>query len=72
MRDARDAVRMVSYWFSTYTETVALQPKMPYVAAAGTLDGFESEWNSANIENYSVLQYNPMDINGQPAQAPQR
>jgi hypothetical protein len=72
VRDARDSVRMVSYWFSTYTEAVALQPKAPFVAAAGTLDGFEDQWNSANVENYPVLQYNPVDINGQPATAPQR
>lgn len=72
VRDARDAVRMVSYWFSTYTEVVGLQPKAPYVAAAGTLDGFEDQWNSANIENYPVLQFNPVDINGQPSGPPQR
>lgn len=72
VRDARDSVRMVSYWFSTFTEAVALQPKAPFVAAAGTLDGFEEQWNAANVENFPVLQYNPTDINGNPATAPQR
>ncbi len=40
VRDSGDSVRMVSYMFSTYVEATALQPKAPFVGAAGAFDGF--------------------------------
>lgn len=72
VRDSRDSVRMVSYMFSTYVEAVALQPKAPFVGVAGAFDGFEDKWQGANSDNLSYLEYNPVDIDGQPAPPPQR
>ena len=72
VRDSRDAVRMVSYNFSAYVEAVSLQPKAPFVMAAGQDEGFEDMWDNANNENYSSLKYNPVDVNGQQAPPPQR
>lgn len=72
VRDSRDSVRMVSYWFSAYTETVALQPKAPFVGVAGQFDGFESDWAGANSDNLAYLEYNAVDVNGAPAPPPQR
>lgn len=72
VRDSRDSVRMVSYMFSTYVEATALQPKAPFVGAAGAFDGFESEWAGANSDNLAYLEYNTVDINGNPAPPPQR
>lgn len=72
VRDSRDSVRMVSYMFSTYVEATALQPKAPFIGAAGQFDGFESEWAGANSENLAYLEYNTVDINGQAAPPPQR
>jgi len=72
VRDSRDAVRMVSYMFSTYVEAVALQPKAPFIGAAGQFDGFEQQWGSANSENLAYLEYNNLDINGKDVPAPQR
>lgn len=72
VRDSRDAVRMVSYMFSTYVEATALQPKAPFVGVAGQFDGFEQQWAGANSSTDAYLEYNAVDINGQPAPAPQR
>ena len=72
VRDSRDSVRMVSYMFSTYVEATALQPKAPFVGASGAFDGFESEWAGANSDNLAYLEYNTVDVNGNPAPPPQR
>lgn len=72
VRDSRDSVRMVSYMFSTYVEATALQPKAPFVGAAGSFDGFEQEWAGANSDNLAYLEYNTVDVNGNPAPPPQR
>jgi hypothetical protein len=73
VRDSRDPVRMVSYMFSSYVESVQVQSKTPYIAAAGQTDTFEQDWSNANIENAAVLHYNPIeDGSGNPLPAPQR
>lgn len=72
VRDSRDAVRMVSYNFSKYTEAVALQPVAPFVGAAGQFDGFEAQWAGANSENFAYLEYNNIDLNGKDVPPPQR
>ena len=72
VRDSRDSVRMVSYMFSTYVEATALQPKAPFVGAAGSFDGFEQEWAGANSDNLAYLEYNTVDVQGNPAPPPQR
>lgn len=72
IRDSRDAVRMVSYNFSSYIEAVALQPKAPFIGAVGQFDGVESQWAGANVDNAPYLEYNPVGVDGQPAPPPQR
>jgi hypothetical protein len=72
VRDSRDAVRSVSYTFSAFIETVALQPKAPFIGVAGQFDGFERDWAGANTENHAYLEYNSVDINGKDAPPPQR
>jgi hypothetical protein len=70
VRDSRDAVRMVSYTFSSYIESISVQTKTPYIVAAGQLDGFEADWAASNIENAPALQYNPITIDGTNALPP--
>lgn len=72
VRDSRDAVRMVSYNFSAYIESVTSQSKSPYIGAVGQFDGLEDRWSAANVENQPYLEYNQTDVNGQPAPAPSR
>lgn len=73
VRDSRDAVRMISYTFSSYIESITVQTKTPYVGAAGQFEGFEDNWVSSNIENAPYLEYNPISIDGTTAlPAPRR
>jgi len=72
IRDGRDAQRMVNYWASAEAEAVALAPRAPWVMAAGQDEGFETEWDTANVLNHSVLHYNMGDTRGTQAPPPQR
>ena len=67
-----DAQRIHNYSVSSLVERVALVPKAPYIAAAGQIDAYKAEWESANTSNVSVLPYDPVDLNGQPVPPPQR
>lgn len=69
---AIDGQRMYNYSVSAYVERVALMPKAPFVAAEGQLEGHESEWAQANTANIPVLQYKPVDLEGNILPAPQR
>lgn len=72
VRAAKDPQRLYNYARSAFAERVALTPKAPYIAAAGQIEGYEKDWESANTENHSVLTYNAIDINGHPVAPPQR
>ena len=72
IRPAKDAQRLYNYSRSAFAERVALTPKAPWVAAAGQVEDFEDEWNTANTDNHSVLRYNPTSLNGTPVPPPQR
>lgn len=58
IRHAKDPQRMFNFWWTAATETVALQPKSPYLGTAVQFAGFEQFWNVANSENRAVLPYN--------------
>jgi hypothetical protein len=72
VRDLKDSGRMVNYSYSAAVETVALQNKVPYLASAESIAGFEDIWGSANIENRAYLPYNEKDGEGRPLQMPSR
>ena len=69
---AMDAQRAYNYWVSTVTETVAVQPKSPYVGVKGSFSGVEAQWKTANTANPAYLEYNATDVNGNPAPRPER
>lgn len=68
----KDPQRRYNFHITAETEYTALQPKAPWVAAEGQLEGYEDKWNSSNIKNHAVLEYRPMDYNGNLLPAPQR
>lgn len=72
IRHAKDPQRMLNYWRSAETEAIALAPRAPWIAAEGQLEGYESEWKTANRRNHAYLYYKPTTLNGQPAPPPQR
>jgi hypothetical protein len=72
LRHYKDPQRMYNYWISAATETIALAPKAPHVAAEGQLEGHEEEWRQSNTRNLAVLTYKPKTVDGALVPAPQR
>ena len=69
---AKDAQRLFNYAVSTAVETVALEPKAPFIGYEGQFEGHEQSWSQANTRNFPYLQVKPTTIGGQPAPLPQR
>lgn len=69
---AMDAQRAYNYSSSAFIEAVALAPLSPFVAAAGQIEQFKSEWNDAHKTPRSVLRYTPMAVGGVVVPPPQR
>lgn len=58
IRDAKDAQRMHNYWRTTSTETVALQPKAPFIGPEEAFQGDDAgKWATANTENHAFISY---------------
>ncbi len=55
--DAMDPQRILNYSRSTEAESIALQPKAPFVATKKQITGYETLWNRAGVENVPVLIY---------------
>ncbi|MFY9839242.1 MAG: portal protein, partial [Xanthobacteraceae bacterium] len=72
VRALKDPQRIYNYWSSSAVESVALQSKTPYVAAAESIEGHQKYWDTANTTNHSVLPFNARDDQGNPLPPPQR
>lgn len=73
IRNAKDPARMYNYWMTAATEEVALRTKTPYIGAAGQFEGYEEDWEVANIRSLPYLEYQPVvDEAGNPMPAPSR
>lgn len=72
VRYAKDPAQMYNYWMTSATEEVAMRNKTPYIGAEGQFEGYEGDWQNANNETFSYLQYKPVTIDGNLAPAPQR
>ena len=59
VRAAKDPQRMYNYWNSAAAETIALQPKAPWLITKDQIKGYEEFWNQANQKNIPYLPYNP-------------
>ena len=58
IRKAKDAQRLYNYERSAYIESVALQPKQPYMVTAKMVKGHEAKWRDMNTSNDPALFYN--------------
>lgn len=72
VRPGMDSQRMVNFWHTSITESIALAPKAKWLIAEGQDEGHEQEFKNANLSSTAVLRYKPTDVDGQPAPAPQR
>ena len=67
-----DPQRMYNYWSSSAVEYGALQTKTPWLASAESIEGYQTDWETANTENKALLIYNAFDDQGQPIPPPNR
>lgn len=58
-RNAKDPQRVLNFWWSALTETVALSPKVPWLVTPKQIAGFEAMWRGQYHRNYPYLYYNP-------------
>lgn len=72
VRDLKDPARMVNFSYSETVQTLALQNKVPYMAAAESIEGYEQIWKGANIENRAYLPFNAYDDEGKQLPKPER
>ncbi len=70
VRYLKDAQRAYNYFRTAETETVALQPKSPWLLTEKNVEDYADQWLSANTRNYPYLVYKPDSANGNAA--PQR
>lgn len=72
IRNARDPQMMYDFWMTSATEEVALRPKTPYIGAEGQFEGYEEQWQQANVRSFATLEYRPVTLEGMLAPPPQR
>jgi len=58
IRHAKDPQKMANYWYSGAAESIALQPKTPWLGTAKQFEGYEKDYAAANVENFPFLKYN--------------
>lgn len=65
---------MYNYWVSQEAEMLALAPKAPFIGYGGQFEGYETQWKTANTQNWPYLEVNPdaTDGLGNPLPLPQR
>lgn len=69
---AKDPQRLLNYAVSSMAERISLEAKTPWVAPFEAIEGFEAEWESANIKPKAYLPYNHKDDSEQPIPPPSR
>lgn len=72
VRPSMDSQRMVNFWQTSITESIALAPKAKWLLAEGQDEGHEKEFASANLSSNALLRYKQTDVDGNPAPPPQR
>lgn len=58
VRPAMDAQRIFNHGLSQWVEDISRVSKVPVIAAAGQFEGFEKDWEEANVRNLPYLEYN--------------
>ena len=70
VRFARDPQRLYNFYRSSEAETVMVGTKAPWVGVKGIFK--DERWATANTTPWAYLEYEPLDIAGNPAPPPQR
>ena len=70
IRFARDPQKLYNFYRSSEAETVMLGTKAPWVGVKGAFK--DPRWKTANSVPWAYLEYEPLDIAGNPVPMPQR
>src|SRR4030095_14332132 len=70
IRFARDPQKLYNFYRSSDAESVMLGTKAPWIGVKGAFR--DSRWATANTTPWAYLEYEPLDIAGQPAPSPPR
>ncbi len=70
IRFARDPQKLYNFYRSSEAEAVMLGTKAPWVGAKGVFK--DPRWATANTIPWAYIEYEPLDIAGNPAPPPQR
>jgi hypothetical protein len=70
IRFAKDPQKLYNFYRSSEAETVLLGTKAPWIGVKGAFR--DDRWKNSNTVNYAYLEYEPIDIAGNPAPPPQR
>lgn len=68
----KDAQRMLNYWTSSATQSVALQTRVPWLVDLRAIEGYETYWASANIIDHAYLPYRSVTSEGAPLEMPKK
>lgn len=72
VKHAMDPQRMLNFWKTACTESVALAPKAKWLIGEGQDEGFENEWAAANVSTAPVLHWKKRGLEGVEYPEPQR
>lgn len=59
VRDAKDPQRLYNYARTAAAESIALQPKAPFLVTPAMIAGYEETWKEAGLKNFPYLPYTP-------------
>lgn len=71
-RFAKDPQMMFNFWRTASTELVALAPKTPFIGAVGAFTTDAAKWATANSKSHAYIEYDSVDVDGNPVPPPQR
>jgi hypothetical protein len=72
VRYARESQRMFNYMYSCFVEAIALAPKAPWVAEAGSIEEFLDQYKNAGTDPQALLMYRQRSVDGTPIAPPRR
>lgn len=72
VRMLKDPQRIYNYNSSASVEFVAQQGKIPWMGPAAAIEGYETYWNNANVDNYAYLPFKHVDDDGRPLPPPMK
>jgi len=72
VRPGMDPQRMINFWQTSITESIALAPKAKWLGYEGFDDGHENEFRNANLSSSPVLRACATGVDDQPIPLPER